>query len=137
MCSWSAECTTITRMRRPTILLPLIALTLLGASACSEQLDQAANDVASEALERAITSQLENHSVTLEDGPDCDANFDRDGTTLSGDANCAGTTSDGQAVDATFDGTLSTSSCSGSLNVQVDGEAVAEVAEIPDCSVNF
>jgi hypothetical protein len=124
-------------MRSHRILLPLIALTALSVSACSEQLDQAANDVASKALERAITSQLDNYDVGLKGDPDCSTDFERNGTTLTGDASCDGTTSDGKGVTAKFDGTLSTSECSGSLTVQVDGETVADMAEIPDCSVNL
>lgn len=121
-------------MRRLLILVPLI---VLAVTSCSEQVDQAANDLATSALERAVTAQLDDAGVALQDAPDCSTDLTRDGTSLSGDANCDATASDGRSVRAEFDGTLSGSGCSGSLDVYLDDESIAQVAEIPDCSINL
>ncbi|RIQ18280.1 hypothetical protein DY240_21955 [Jiangella rhizosphaerae] len=114
----------------------LLGCAVLALTACSEQLDQSLNDLAATALEDAVTRQLSDAGITLESGPDCSTDLNRDGTSLSGDASCSGTAVDGRAVRAEFDGTLSSSGCSGSLGVFVDDEAIAQVDEIPDCSVN-
>jgi hypothetical protein len=119
-------------------LRPIVLLTagILALTACSEQLDQGLNDLAATALEDAVTRQLSEAGITLESGPDCTTDLNRDGSSLSGDANCSGTAVDGRDVRAEFDGTLSSAGCSGSLGVFVDDEAIAQVDEIPDCSVN-
>lgn len=121
------------RILRPVVLL---AAGLLALTACSEQLDQGLNDLAASALEDAVSRQLSEAGVTLESGPDCTTDLDRSGASLSGDASCTGTAVDGRSVRAEFDGTLSSSGCTGSLGVFVDDQAVAQVDEIPDCSVN-
>ncbi|TDD64369.1 hypothetical protein E1262_28560 [Jiangella aurantiaca] len=121
------------RILRPVVML---AAGVLALTACSEQLDQGINDLAASALEDAVTRQLSDAGVTLESGPDCTTDLNRDGTSLTGDANCSGTAVDGRSVRAEFDGTLSSSGCSGSLGVFVDDEAIAQLDEIPDCSVN-
>jgi hypothetical protein len=48
-----------------------------------------------------------------------------------------GTSADGRSATATFDGTLSADSCDGSLRIDVDGAQVADLAEIPGCSVEL
>lgn len=121
------------RLLRPVVLL---AAGVLALTACSEQLDQGLNDLAATALEDAVARELSDAGVTLSSGPDCSTDLSRSGTSLSGDASCTGTASDGRAVRADFDGTLSSSGCTGSLGVFVDDEAIAQVDEIPDCSVN-
>ncbi len=123
-------------MRRILRPLVLLAAGVLALTACSEQLDQGLNDLAATALEDAVTRQLSDAGVTLETGPDCSTDLNRDGTSLSGDASCTGTAVDGRDVRAEFDGTLSSSGCTGSLGVFVDDEAIAQLDEIPDCSVN-
>lgn len=121
-------------MRRPWLLAPVV---ILSVTACSEQLDQATDDLASSALEQAVVDQLERAGITLEDAPECSTDFTRDGTSLSGGAQCDATSDDGASVRAEFDGSLSGSGCSGSLAVYVDDESVAQVDEIPDCSINL
>ncbi|PZF80370.1 hypothetical protein [Jiangella anatolica] len=122
-------------LRLPRFLV-LLSAGVLALTACSEQLDQSLNDLAASALEDAVTQQLSDAGVTLESGPDCSTDLSRSGTSLSGDASCTGTAVDGRAVRADFDGTLSGSGCSGSLGIFVDDEAIAQLDEIPDCSVN-
>ncbi|WP_116951434.1 hypothetical protein [Jiangella endophytica] len=116
--------------------LALLAAGVLALTACSEQLDQGLNDLAATALEDAVSRQLSDAGVTLENGPDCSTDLSRSGTSLSGDASCTGTAVDGRAVRAEFDGTLSSSGCTGSLGVFVDDQTIAQVDEIPNCSVN-
>lgn len=123
-------------MRRFLLPAVLLAAGAFALPACSVELDQGLNDLAAVALEDAVTRQLSEAGITLESGPDCTTNLDRDGASLSGDADCTGTAVDGRAVRASFDGTLSSSGCSGSLGVFLDDETVAQVSEIPDCSVN-
>lgn len=124
-------------MRRFLLPLVLLAAGTLTLTACSEQLDQGFNDLAATALEDAVTRQLSDAGVTLESGPDCTTDLNRDGTSLSGDASCTGTAVDGRDVRAEFDGTLSSSGCTGALGVFVDDETIAQVDEIPDCSVSL
>jgi hypothetical protein len=48
-----------------------------------------------------------------------------------------GTTTDGRGAKANFDGTLSPGSCEGSFVIEVDGEQVVDLTEIPGCSIEF
>ncbi|HEY9411860.1 MAG TPA: hypothetical protein VIP77_19935 [Jiangellaceae bacterium] len=118
------------------LALPLIVVAPVLAG-CSEQIDQTINNLASKALDAGIRDELDRVGITLADDPECTTDFNRDGTTLTGNADCTAETTGGEAVDATFDGTLEPSGCSGSLVVSVAGEQVVDVAEIPDCSVNL
>ncbi len=131
---WTA---TIRRMRR---LLPLLAALVLAVTGCSEindAIDEGINDVAERALEDGIRSQLENAGIELESGPDCSTDLARDGATLTGTADCVGTTVDGHDVTAEFDGTLSSSGCAGTVTVEVDGRTVVDDRDVPDCSVQL
>ncbi|TDE09255.1 hypothetical protein [Jiangella asiatica] len=126
------------RTRRvPALLAAGILSGALVLSGCSEQLDQGLNDLAASALEDAVNQQLADAGITLEEGPDCSTDLTRDGNALTGDANCDAVAVDGRPVRAEFDGTLSSSGCSGSLAVYHDDTAVAQVDEIPDCSVSL
>ncbi len=128
---------TITRVRR---LLPVVAAAILAVTGCSEigeEIDEATNEAAAELLESAVRDQLSEAGIELEDDPECDTDLSRDDTTLTGTADCTGTTVDGQDATATFDGTLSTSGCEGSLTVEVDGRQVVDLAEVPGCSVEL
>lgn len=123
-------------MRRLLRPVALLATAVLALTACSEQLDQGLDDLAATALEDAVSRQLSDAGVSLESGPDCITDLNRDGTSLSGDASCTGTAVDGRGVRAEFDGTLSSAGCAGSLGVFVDDQTIAQLDEIPDCSVN-
>ncbi|WP_026875985.1 hypothetical protein [Jiangella gansuensis] len=126
------------RSLRVTVLLAAGVLSgSLVLSGCGEQLDQGLNNVAASALEDAVNRQLSDAGITLEDGPDCSTDLARDGASLSGDATCDAVAVDGRAVRAEFDGTLSSSGCSGSLAVYVDDAAIAQIDQIPDCSVSM
>ncbi|WP_129710989.1 hypothetical protein [Haloactinopolyspora alba] len=95
------------------------------------------NDVAASALESAVSARLSEAGINLQDGPDCDTDVTRDGSELTGTANCDGTATDGRAVRAEFDGTLSGSGCEGSLELYVDDQSIAQLDQIPDCSVSL
>lgn len=115
-------------------------MSVLAVSGCSEvgdRIDQATNDAATEVLTTAVRDQLSQAGIELEGDPDCSTDLSRDGTSLTGTAECTGTTVDGLNATADFDGTLSTSGCEGSLTVDVDGRQVVDLAEIPGCSVEL
>lgn len=131
---WTA---TILRVRRPLLLLIGSVLALTGCSEIDNAIDEGINDIAEQALEDGIRQQLDNAGIQLENGPDCSTNLSRDGASLSGTADCGGTTVEGQDVTAEFDGTLSASGCTGTITVAVDGETVVDEQEVPDCSVNL
>lgn len=124
-------------MRR---LLPVVAAAILAVTGCSEigeEIDEGTDEAAADVLESAVRDQLSDAGIELEGDPDCDTDLTRDGTTLTGTADCTGTTVDGQDATATFDGALSTSGCEGSLTIEVDGRQVVDLAEVPGCSVEL
>jgi hypothetical protein len=125
------------RVRRLLALAVIAVLAVAGCDQVGDQLDQATNDAAEEVLTDAVREQLSQAGIELEGDPDCTTDLSRDGTTLTGTAECAGTTVDGLNATAMFDGTLSTSGCEGSLAVEVDGRQVVDLAEIPGCSVEL
>ncbi|HSI93221.1 MAG TPA: hypothetical protein VK925_06940 [Jiangellaceae bacterium] len=124
-------------MRR---LLLLLVVPLLAATGCSElgdRLSDSVNGIASRALENGVRQQLADAGIELQSGPDCATDMARDGTQLTGSASCAGVTVDGQEANATFNGSLSSSGCTGTVTVVVDGRTVLNAAEVPDCSVSL
>lgn len=131
---WTA---TILRVRRQLFLLVVPVLAVAGCSEINDAIDDSINDVAEQALEEGIRRQLDNAGIQLESGPDCSTNLSRDGASLTGTADCGGTTVEGQDVTAEFDGTLSSSGCTGTITVAVDGQTVVEDQEVPDCSVSL
>jgi hypothetical protein len=118
-------------------LLALLVPAVTGCSEINDAIDEGINDVAEQALEDGIRRQLDDAGVRLESGPDCSTDLSRDGAALTGTADCAGTTVEGQDVTAEFDGTLSSSGCTGTITVVVDGRTVVDGQEVPDCSVNL
>lgn len=131
-----AACT-ICRMRRFLVVLGVVALAITGCSAIEDQIDDSVNEVASEALAAGVEARLAEAGIELEEDPNCDTDLERDGTTLSGTATCDAVTVEGRSAHATFDGRLSSSGCSGSVTIEVDGETVVEGREVPDCSVQL
>jgi hypothetical protein len=112
-------------------------LAFAGCSEINDAIDDSINDVAEQALEEGIRQQLDNAGIQLERGPDCSTDLSRDGASLTGTADCGGTTVEGQDVTAEFDGTLSSSGCTGTITVAVDGQTVVDDQEVPDCSVSL
>ena len=131
---WTA---TIHRVRRPISLLAVALLALTGCSEINDAIDGSINSVAEQALEEGIRQQLQDAGIQLETGPDCSTDLSREGATLDGTATCDATTADGHDVAATFDGTLSSSGCTGTITVVVGGRTVVDGQEVPDCSVSL
>ncbi len=123
-------------MRRLLLLVAVSVVVITGCSEIGDRIDEATNDAAASALTDAVRDQLQRAGIELEGDPDCSTDLDRDGTALTGTAECSGTTVDGQSATATFDGTFSTSGCEGALRIDVDGEQLVDLAEIPGCSVD-
>ncbi|MGH8777347.1 MAG: hypothetical protein ACRDWI_20170 [Jiangellaceae bacterium] len=124
-------------MRRLFALAAVAVLAVAGCSEVGDRLDEATNDAAAQALTSAVRDQLDRAGIELDGDPECSTDLDRDGATLTGTAECLGTTVDGLDATATFDGSLSTSGCRGSLSVVVDGEQVVDLADVPGCSVDL
>jgi hypothetical protein len=122
-------------VRRLVAGIVVLLIVIPGCSEVGQRIDDATNDAAANALESALSERLAEAGIELSGEPECTTDLDRDGTTLTGTADCAATTSDNRTAAATFDGTLSGSGCAGSLVVTIDGETVVDLAEIPDCSV--
>jgi hypothetical protein len=130
-------CPTIRQVR---ILLPLLAAAVLAVPACSdigEQVDEATNDTVARAIAANVRDRLAEEGIELDGDPECTTEMNLDGVDLTGTAECTGTTTDGRSAIATFDGTLSPGSCEGSFVIEVDGEQVVDLAEIPECSIEF
>jgi hypothetical protein len=124
-------------MRR---LLPFLAVAVLVVAACSEvqeRVDQTTNDTVARALAANVRERLAEVGIELEADPECTTDMDLDGVDLTGTAECTGTTTDGRSATAMFDGTLSPGSCEGSFVVEVEGERVVDLTEIPGCSIEL
>lgn len=125
-------------MRRFITILAAIGLVATaGCSAVEDQINDSVNEAASEALAAGVETRLAEAGIELEETPTCETDLSRDGTTLSGTATCDGTTVEGGAAHATFDGTLSSSGCTGTVTIEVDGEVVVDGRDVPDCSVQL
>jgi hypothetical protein len=124
-------------MRKLVAGIVVLLVAVPGCSDVGQRIDEATNDAAANALESALSERLADAGIELSAEPECTTDLDRDGTTLTGTADCTATTAENQRAMATFDGTLSTSGCEGSLVVTIDGETVIDLAEIPGCSVTL
>lgn len=124
-------------MRRVLSIAAVSVLALTGCSEISDRISDSVNSMAADALERGLSQQLADHGIELASGPDCSTDLSRDGATLSGTANCDGTTTEGQNATATFDGTLSSSGCDGTVTVEVDGQRVVDAQRVPECAVDL
>ena len=121
-------------------LLAVLAVVVLVMPACSEvgeQVDQATNDTVARALAANVRDRLAEEGIELDGDPECTTDMNLDGVDLTGTAECTGTTTDGRSAKANFDGTLSPGSCEGSFVIEVDGEQVVDLTEIPGCSIEF
>ena len=118
----------------------LAAIAVLVMPACSdvgEQVDQATNDTVARALAANVRDRLADEGIELDGDPECTTDMNMEGVDLTGTAECTGTTTDGRSATATFDGTLSPGSCEGSFVIEVNGEQVVDLNEIPECSIDF
>ncbi len=129
----------------------LIALSVLvagpGLAGCQAAQDvvneaaQAASEATSEAASKAIassvTSRLKQAGVNLQAPPDCTPNLTVDGVavTAQGTVACTAITQDGKDVEATFEGSLSPTSCIGTLTIAVQGRDPITVPRIDGCRI--
>lgn len=113
------------------------AIAMAGCSEIEGQINDSANELASEALASGVEARLAEAGIELEGTPSCETDLERDGTTLSGTATCDATTVEGRAAQAVFDGTLSSSGCTGNVTIEVEGEVIVDGREVPDCSVQL
>ncbi|NDL56262.1 hypothetical protein [Phytoactinopolyspora mesophila] len=124
-------------MRRLLVVLVLPLLAVTGCSEITDRLSGSIDAAASRALEKGIQDQLAQAGIELQGKPDCATDLTRSGTSLAGTARCEARTTDGHAATATFDGTMSSSGCTGTVTVVVEGRTVVNAAEVPDCSVSL
>lgn len=124
-------------MRRFSVILGAATLAIAGCSAIEDQIDDSVNSAASQALASGVEARLAEAGIELEEDPDCDTDLERDGTTLEGTATCDAVTVEGRSARAMFDGTLSSSGCTGTVTIEVEGETVVDGREVPDCSVQL
>jgi hypothetical protein len=118
----------------------VFAAALAGCDSVSDQVDEAVDDVsgsaAATAIENVITDELQRRGITLQSGPDCTPDVNRDGATLTGTVGCIATTSDGKAVAADFTGSLSSSGCEGTVVVTVGEETVLDEQAPEGCQIS-
>jgi hypothetical protein len=121
------------------LLVAFLPWVLAGCSEAEQRVDQAAdeltNNAAAAAVQDLVTEELEKVGITLKEGPDCNPDLNRDGTTLSGKVNCTGTTTDDLDVVGDFSGSLSPSGCDGQLLVTVAGQPKVDLQAPTDCNV--
>jgi len=122
------------------VLSLLFTAALAGCDSVSDRVDEAVDDVsgtaAATAIESVITDELQRRGITLQSGPDCTPDVDRDGATLTGTVGCTATTSDGKAVAADFTGALSSSGCEGTVVVTVGEETVLDEQAPDGCQIS-
>jgi hypothetical protein len=123
-------------------VIAFVASLPLALASCSEaerQVEQAADELTNNAatafVNDLVTEELQKVGVTLREGPDCNPDLNRDGTTLSGTVNCTGTTTDNLDMVADFSGSLSPSSCDGQLVITVGGEQKVNLQAPTDCNI--
>jgi hypothetical protein len=106
-----------------------------GGSDGADQNDGISGSAGAVAVEKVVAEQLARNGVSLETGPVCTPDLERDGASLSGTVNCVGTTTDGRDVNADFEGSISTSGCDGTLVVMVGAERVVDVRAPEGCAI--
>jgi hypothetical protein len=138
------------RFGSPAVAASVIAaLALLsGCGAAQDAVDQAAAaaeaaasrataSAAGAAVQAAVERELERRDIPLEGPPDCATNLSVDAVAVSasGTVTCTATTTNGRAVEAVFDGTLTPTSCPGELRIEVEGRADIDVPRIDGCRI--
>jgi hypothetical protein len=124
-------------VRRLLVALVVTVLAAVGCSEISDRVSDSVDSMASRALADGVRDQLSQAGIELEGDPDCSTNLSRDGATLVGTATCDAVTIEGHEATATFDGTLSSGGCTGTVTVEVDGRTVLDESEVPDCSISL
>jgi hypothetical protein len=120
-------------------LVASLPLALAGCAEAERQVEQAADELTNSAatafVNDLVTEELQKVGVTLREGPDCNPDLNRDGTTLSGTVNCTGKTTDNLDVVADFSGSLSPSNCDGELRITVGGQEKVNLQAPTECNI--
>lgn len=113
----------------------MAALGMLTGCGIDSAVTDAAGDLIGSGLEsglgRVSAEQLRQAGIPLDGAPDCTADVDLAGGSVSG--SCVGRTTSGQAVDAVFEGSVDRGACSVVLVVSVDGAEVSRTEEALPC----
>ncbi len=126
-------------LARPVALAALLAA--LSGCGLVDQAERSVEDAASAGVERAIggrvQQELERAGIKMQGKVDCDSDVSlgnvADG--VDGTVTCSGKTEDGDAVKASFDGTLSgDGTCRGSVVVTVGGKERLRTPETNVCA---
>ena len=125
------------RVRRLSVILAAALLAVAGCSAIEDKITDSANELAADALASGVEARLAEAGVQLQEEPDCETDLRRDGATLTGTATCDAVTVDGFNAHATFDGTLTSAGCTGTVSIEVEGRVVVDGRDVPDCSVEL
>lgn len=107
------------------------------ADAAAAAASQATDEAASAAVAAGVESELRKAGVDLAAPPDCTPDLTVDGVavTAEGTVTCDAQTTKGKAVAADFAGTLSPTSCIGTLTVKVEGRDPIKVPRIDGCKI--
>jgi hypothetical protein len=119
------------------VILAAALLAVAGCSAIEDKITDSANELAADALASGVEARLAEAGVQLQEEPDCETDLRRDGATLTGTATCDAVTVDGFNAHATFDGTLTSAGCTGTVSIEVEGRVVVDGRDVPDCSVEL
>jgi hypothetical protein len=113
------------------VLLP-VAVVAFAATACSDDQKRALGEVdVRDSLRASVERVLDDAGVTVDDALDCTSSIDAGGAVTG---SCDGTTTDGDAVTATYAGTadIDAETCAADMAVTV-GDAAPTTASAIDC----
>lgn len=131
---------------RPWALVVIVAIGLsLGGcqtakdavNEAAQSASQATSTAAGKAIGASVTARLKEAEITLAGPPSCtpDLKVDAVAVTAQGTVECTATTQDGKSVEATFEGSLSPTSCIGTLTIAVQGRDPITVPKIDGCRI--
>lgn len=124
-------------MRRGALAGAMLALVVSGCGTVEEAVGQVSTEAAARAIGGTVGRLLADHGIRLDGNPRCSADMSlvKGEATLDGMVRCTGQTSTGQDIEASFDGSVSTSSCTGSLTITVGGRQVVQTPDMPGCEL--
>ena len=108
------------------------------AGAARQAAESATADAATAAIGTATSSALGEAGITLVSPPDCTSDLSVDAVQVkaSGTITCVGRTTESQAVRSAFEGSLTPTSCIGTLRIEVQGREPIEVPKIDGCRIS-
>jgi hypothetical protein len=124
-------------MRRVALVGAVLALVTSGCGTVEEAVGQVSAEAAARAIGGTVGRLLADHGIRLDGKPRCSADMSvvEGSTTLDGTVRCTGRTSTGQEIEANFDGSVSTTSCTGSLTITVGDKQVVQTPDLPACEL--